>query len=76
VAVQSIFPQIAAAVQMVAEEAAFRWKGAVMKARLWSGEKVPYVESIKWTMTGPTRPRSPPITGWPGRSRPGARRAT
>jgi hypothetical protein len=53
VAVQSIFPQISAAVQMVAEEAAFRWKGAVMKARLWSGEKVPYVESIQWTMTGP-----------------------
>lgn len=52
-AMQAVFPQVSAAVQMVAEEAAFRWKGAVMKARLWSGEKIPYVESIKWTMTGP-----------------------
>lgn len=52
-AVQSVFPNIAAAVQMVAEEAAHRWKGAVMKARLWDGEKGPYAESIKWTMTGP-----------------------
>ncbi len=50
--VQSLFPNITAAVQMVAEEAALRWKNAVMKARLWSGEKQPYVESIKWTMTG------------------------
>lgn len=51
--VQQIFPNISAAVQLTAEEAAFRWKGAVMKARLWSGEKVPYAESIKWSMTGP-----------------------
>lgn len=48
--VQAIFPQVSAAVQMVAEEAAFRWKSAVMKARLWSGEKGPYVDSIKWAM--------------------------
>ena len=50
--VQAVFPNISAAVQLTAEEAAFRWKSAVMKARLWSGEKAPYVESIKWTMTG------------------------
>jgi hypothetical protein len=51
--VHQIFPQIGAAVSMVAEEAAFRWKSAIMKARLWQGEKGPYADSIKWTMTGP-----------------------
>lgn len=51
--VQQVFPNISAAIQLVAEEASTRWKGAVMKARLWSGEKGPYVDSIKWTMTGP-----------------------
>lgn len=51
---QSIFPLVGQAVRMVAEEGAFRWKSAVMKAKLWpEGEKSPYVESIKWQMVGP-----------------------
>lgn len=51
---QSIFPLVGQAVRAVAEEGAFRWKSAVMKAKLWpEGEKAPYVESIKWQMVGP-----------------------
>lgn len=50
---QEAFPLISQAVKAVAEEGAFRWKQAVMHARLWEGEKVPYVESIKWRMVGP-----------------------
>lgn len=51
---QAIFPLVGQAVKAVAEEGAFRWKSAVMKAKLWpDGEKNPYVESIKWQMLGP-----------------------
>lgn len=51
---QQIFPLVAQAVRSVAEEGAYRWKDAVWKAKLWQdGEKTPYVESIKWEMTGP-----------------------
>lgn len=51
---QAVFPMVGQAVRMVAEEGAFRWKSAVMKAKLWpEGEKHPYVESIKWKMVGP-----------------------
>lgn len=51
---QAIFPLVGQAVRAVAEEGAFRWKSAVMKAKLWpEGEKTPYVESIKWQMVGP-----------------------
>lgn len=48
----AVFPLIGQAVRAVAEEGAFRWKSEVMKARLWAGEKNPYVESIAWKMTG------------------------
>jgi len=52
--VQSVFPLVSQAVRFVAEEGAFRWKQAVMHAKLWpEGEKAPYVESIKWRMVGP-----------------------
>lgn len=51
---QAVFPLVGQAVRAVAEEGAFRWKSAVMKAKLWpEGEKSPYVESIKWKMVGP-----------------------
>lgn len=52
-AVQDMFPQLSQAIAMTAEHGANEWKGSVMKARLWSGEKAPYVESIQWQMTGP-----------------------
>lgn len=51
---QAVFPLVGQAVKAVAEEGAYRWKSAVMKAKLWpDGEKNPYVESIKWQMIGP-----------------------
>lgn len=49
----AVFPLIGQAVRAVAEEGAFRWKSSVAKARLWEGEKAPYIESISWQMTGP-----------------------
>lgn len=49
----AVFPLIGQAVRAVAEEGAFRWKSSVAKARLWEGEKQPYIESISWQMTGP-----------------------
>lgn len=49
----AVFPLIGQAVRAVAEDGAFRWKSAVAKARLWEGEKQPYLESISWKMTGP-----------------------
>lgn len=51
---QAVFPLVGQAVRAVAEEGAFRWKQAVMHAKLWpEGEKTPYAESIKWQMVGP-----------------------
>lgn len=51
-AVQSMLPQLSQAIALTAEHGANEWKGSVMKARLWAGEKQPYIESIKWKMTG------------------------
>jgi hypothetical protein len=41
------FPLAAKAVAAIASETAFRWKESVARARLWSGEKTPYMQSIK-----------------------------
>jgi hypothetical protein len=41
------FPLAAKAVAAIANETAFRWKERVAAARLWSGEKTPYIQSIK-----------------------------
>ena len=50
---QAVFPMLGQAVRAVAEEGAYRWKSAVMKARLWpDGEKMPYANSIQWHMNG------------------------
>lgn len=49
----ALFPLIGQAVRAVAEEGSFRWKQNVQHARLWEGEKGPYIESIKWQMQGP-----------------------
>ena len=48
----AVLPKIAQAVHAVAQQARINWQDAVMHARLWSGEKVPYVASIKMEMTG------------------------
>jgi hypothetical protein len=50
---QAVFPLVSQAVRAVAEEGAFRWKQRVMHAKLWEGEKAPYIESIQWKMVGP-----------------------
>jgi hypothetical protein len=41
------FPLAAKAVAAIASETSFRWKESVARARLWSGEKTPYIQSIK-----------------------------
>jgi hypothetical protein len=48
----TVLPRITQAVHAIAEQARINWQDAVMKARLWSGEKAPYVASIKMQMTG------------------------
>jgi hypothetical protein len=48
----SIFPRLNQAVSAVAQQATIDWKEAVARAKLWTGEKVPYGESITWKMTG------------------------
>lgn len=47
-----VLPRLNQAVSAVAQQAAIDWKEAVTRAKLWSGEKGPYVESIQWKMTG------------------------
>lgn len=48
----AVLPTVHQAVQAVAAETAYRWKDGVAKADLWSGEKQPYIESIRWLMVG------------------------
>jgi hypothetical protein len=47
---ESVFPKVAHAIRMIAEIGREDWVKAVDNARLWSGEKVPYKESIKVIM--------------------------
>jgi len=48
-----VLPKVTQAVQEIAEIARGNWQDAVNNARLWSGEKKPYIASIKVQMTGP-----------------------
>jgi len=48
----AVLPRITQAVHAIAQQARINWQDAVMHARLWSGEKVPYIASIKMEMTG------------------------
>jgi len=48
----AVLPRITQAVHAIAQQARINWQEAVMHARLWSGEKIPYVASIKMEMTG------------------------
>ena len=50
---EALLPRLNQAVGAVAQQASIDWKEAVARARLWSGEKVPYGNSITWKMTGP-----------------------
>lgn len=47
-----IMPRLAQAVSAVAQQGAIDWKESVTRAKLWTGEKVPYADSITWKMTG------------------------
>lgn len=47
-----IAPALNQAVRAVAQATAADWQRAVMRAKLWSGEKDAYASSIKWEMTG------------------------
>lgn len=47
-----VLPLLNQAVRAVAAQAANDWREQVMRAKLWSGEKDAYVQTIKWEMTG------------------------
>lgn len=50
---QQLMPLVSQAVHAVAEASQHQWIDGVKQARLWSGEKQPYMASIKMQMTGP-----------------------
>lgn len=47
-----VMPLLNQAVSGVVQQARIDWMEAVGRAKLWSGEKVPYSASITWKMTG------------------------
>jgi len=49
---RQIFPLLNQAVRAVAQNTHARWTESVMRAKLWSGEKKVYAQSITWQMTG------------------------
>ena len=49
---KEVFPYMHQAVDVVGKQVATRWVEEVYKAKLWSGEKDLYAQSIHWKMTG------------------------
>lgn len=49
---KQVLPLLHQAVRAVAQQTAANWQESVVKAKLWSGEKDAYAQSIKWAMTG------------------------
>ncbi len=49
---KAVFPLLHQSVNAIGKQTAENWKEAVYKAKLWSGEKDAYANSITWTMTG------------------------
>lgn len=47
-----VIPLLNQAVRAVAQQTQQNWQEAVLRAKLWSGEKDPYAASISWQMTG------------------------
>lgn len=47
-----VLPLLNQAVRAVAQQTAIDWQKSVYHAKLWSGEKDAYAQSIKWEMTG------------------------
>ncbi len=48
-----VMPLLNMAVRAVAKQTQTNWQEAVLRSKIWSGEKDPYAASITWTMTGP-----------------------
>ena len=49
---RSVFPLVNQAISAVAQQTAANWREAVMRAKLWAGEKDAYASTITYTMTG------------------------
>lgn len=49
---RQVLPLMRQAVKAVAQQATADWQEAVHRAKLWSGEKDAYANSIRWEMTG------------------------
>ena len=49
---KTVLPLLHQAVRAVAAKTAENWQVAVLKAKLWSGERDAYAQSITWEMTG------------------------
>lgn len=49
---QGLLPLLEQAVRAVAQQTRIVWMEEVQKAKLWSGEKDAYAQSITWAMTG------------------------
>lgn len=49
---KAVFPLLHQSVNAIGKQTAENWKEAVYKAKLWSGEKDAYADSITWHMTG------------------------
>lgn len=47
-----VFPLLNQAVRAVTQQTAVNWQKAVLKAKLWEGERDAYAQSITWKMTG------------------------
>ncbi|EGD6457238.1 hypothetical protein IAJ44_004299 [Salmonella enterica] len=52
VVTKEVMPYMNQAVDIVGKQVAARWVEEVQKAKLWSGEKDAYAQSISWKMTG------------------------
>lgn len=48
-----VFPRLTQAVGAVAQQARINWMQKIAAAKLWEGEKKPYMASVQWQMTGP-----------------------
>lgn len=48
----ALFPRVTEAVGAIAAQAQKEWKQEILNAKLWSGEKIPYFNSIEMKMTG------------------------
>lgn len=49
---RQVLPLLNQAVRAVAQQTAIEWQEAIMRAKLWSGEKDAYVKTITWEMKG------------------------